>query len=76
MNITLSADERLLERARQYARQHNTSLNRMIRHYLEQVAGTSDIEQNAHEFARLARERAGASPSGYVFNREEAHLRD
>jgi len=31
MNITLSASEKLIEKSREYARRHNTSLNNLIR---------------------------------------------
>lgn len=75
MNITLSADKELVKKAREMAAQQGTSLNQMIRHYLEQLANVSEISDKAEEFARLAKDKAGASPPGFVFNREEAHLR-
>ena len=31
MNITLSADEILIKKARKYAGEHNTSLNKMVK---------------------------------------------
>ena len=73
MNITLSADKELVKRAREIAAQQGISLNQIIRQYMEQFTRMSNIEKNADEFARLAREQGGASPRGYVFNREEAH---
>ncbi|MFO7761565.1 MAG: DUF6364 family protein [Desulfobia sp.] len=75
MNITLSADEKIIKKAREYAVRHGTSLNKMIRGYMEQLVSVSNVEQNAEEFARLAREQGRASPAGFVFNREEAHER-
>ena len=75
MNITLSADKELVKKAREFAAQQGTSLNQIIRQYMEQLTRISDIENNAEEFAQLAREKAGASPKGYIFNREEAHMR-
>ncbi len=33
-NITLSVPDELLEKGREYAREHNTSLNQMIREFL------------------------------------------
>jgi len=75
MNITLSADEQLIKKAREYAAQRGTSLNQIIREYLEQFTEGSSIEDHAQEFENLARTYGGASPDGYVFDREEAHAR-
>ena len=75
MNITLSVDKELVKRAREYAAQHGTNLNQIIREYMKQFSSMSNIEKNAGEFARLAIEQGGASPTGFVFDREEAHTR-
>ncbi len=40
MNITLSADEKTVERARKAAQSMGKSLNQAVRDYLEQLAGT------------------------------------
>ena len=60
MNITLSADEELIRKARDYAAQRGTSLNQIIREYMEQLTRVADAGRNADEFERLARERGGA----------------
>ncbi|MCF8094188.1 MAG: DUF6364 family protein [Desulfobacteraceae bacterium] len=75
MNITLSADEELVKKAREYAARQGTSLNRMIREYMEQLASISAADEIAEEFAMLARQEGGASPDGFVFDREAAHKR-
>jgi len=75
MNITLSADEELVKKAREYAARQGTSLNRMIREYMEQLASISDTDRIAEEFAMLAKQEGGASPEGFVFDREAAHKR-
>ena len=75
MNITLSADKELIQKAREYAAQRGTSLNQLIREYLEHIAAMGDKESNAREFERLATECSGTSPEGYVFDREDAHAR-
>ncbi len=75
MNITLSVDKELVEKAREYAVRHGTSLNRMIRRYLEELTSGGDRESCAREFGRLARDFGGSSPEGFVFDREEAHAR-
>jgi hypothetical protein len=75
VNITLSADKEIIEKVRKYAAQRGTSLNQIIRDYLEQLTNLSDIDKYADEFAKLAVEKGGASPSDFVFDREEAHTR-
>jgi len=75
MNITLSADEKLIKRSRQFAAEHGTTLNDMIRNYLKKVAHMSDIERDAEEFAQLAKTQSGKSPDTFVFDRDEIHKR-
>ncbi len=41
-NITLSADERLIEAARERAQEQHTTLNAEFRHWLEQYARRRD----------------------------------
>ena len=69
MNITLSADKDLIDKSRQYAREHNTSLNNLVRDYLRKLCGEQDAVSNADEFTQLARTMAGRSPKGYRFQR-------
>lgn len=75
MNITLSAEEELVKKAREVAARRGSSLNRMIREYMEKLASVSDTDSIAEEFAMLARQEGGESPPGFVFDREEAHER-
>ena len=72
MNITLSAEEDVIERTRRYAREHGTSLNQLIRGFLAGLAGQNDRDEAADEFARNAMEYGGRSPAGFRFNRDEA----
>ncbi len=74
MNITLSVDDEVIRRARQKAEVLGTSVNQLVRDYLEQLTGTSDRVANAEEFARLSRLSHGNS-RGWKFNREEIHER-
>lgn len=56
-NITLSADERLIEQARQEARAQNTTLNHLFREWLEEIAQRKDrIQKMDTVIARLGRE--------------------
>jgi predicted HicB family RNase H-like nuclease len=41
MNVTLSIDEKLLARARELAHERGTSVNQLVRDYLERLTGTS-----------------------------------
>ena len=75
MNITLSADEELIRKAREYAKRHNSTLNRMVRTYLEQITNEMDREAAAQEFSYLCSEYAGESPRDYQFNRDEEYDR-
>lgn len=75
MNITLSMDKELIKKARDYAVRHGTTLNQMIRRYLERITSGEDKESCAREFEQLAKQYGGSSPEGFVFDREEAHNR-
>jgi hypothetical protein len=74
-NITLSAGEEIIAKARIYAKTHNTTLNQLIRDYLSQLGGELDPRQVAAEFANEALSQAGRSDEGWRFNREEIHKR-
>ncbi|GAB4111360.1 MAG: hypothetical protein Kow001_12740 [Acidobacteriota bacterium] len=53
MNVTLSIDDRLVERARKLASQRGTTLNAMIRELLEQVTASSAPENLLPELERM-----------------------
>ena len=74
MNITLSIDDEVVRRARQRAEVLGTSVNQLVRDYLEQLAGKRDPADRAAEFSRLSRLSHGDS-KGWKFNREEIHER-
>lgn len=76
MNITLSADENLIKKSREYAENHNTTLNNMIREYLEKVTGETDIAGAAEQFRENALRYGGRSPEGYHFDRNDIHSRE
>jgi len=76
MNITLSADKHLVEKSRKYAKEHNTSLNNLVRDYLKKICGDLDAASSAEEFSNLANTMGGKSPRGYSFNRESIYDRD
>jgi hypothetical protein len=70
MNITLSADERLIKKAREYAKARHTTLNQMIRDYLAHLVRHRSPQEAASEFRRIAEETPGHS-GGWKFNRNE-----
>lgn len=72
MNVTLSIDEQLVERARKRAAALGKSLNQLIRDYLEMLAGEDDAERSIAEFKRLS---GSGHSRGWRFNRDEIHGR-
>lgn len=74
MNLTLSVDDEVVQKARRRAEAQGTSVNQLVREYLEQLAGTTDPVKDAAEFERLSRLAKGDS-KGWKFNREELHER-
>ena len=74
MNVTLSVDDDVILRARRRAEALGTSVNQLVREYLERLAGKSDPNEDAVEFERLSKLAHGDS-RGWKFNREELHER-
>jgi antitoxin component of RelBE/YafQ-DinJ toxin-antitoxin module len=73
-NITLSIDEKTIERARNAAQAMGTSLNQIVREHIERLSG-ADQRQADHD-AYEARAKAGKGRlNGWKFNREEANAR-
>lgn len=70
-NITLSADEELIRRARGVAHQRATSLNELFRGWLRDLTRQSGPVQN---YDRLM-DRLAARSSGRSFSREERNER-
>jgi hypothetical protein len=60
--------------ARRRAEILGTSVNQLVRDYLESLAGRTGPERDAGEFERLSRESRGDS-RGWKFNRDEVHER-
>lgn len=74
MNITLSVDERIAEKARRTAQNMGKSLNQVVRDYLEQLAGAEALEEQVQAFERSARQTPGRL-AGWRFDREDANAR-
>ena len=72
MNLTLSVDEKMVELARRNANAMGTSLNQLVREYIQKLARAEDIEQTVAEFEALS----GKGEFGdWKFNRDELHER-
>jgi hypothetical protein len=70
MNITLSIDEQVVERAREKLRATGKSLNQEIREHLAHLAGDDQLERDI-EFLKST---AGLGNSnGWKYNREDAY---
>ena len=72
MNLTLAVDEAVVEKAREVARQQGTSLNALIRDFIERLADQSSGDQLLADFEALWAE-PGSSDGKYKFDREELY---
>jgi hypothetical protein len=72
MNVTLSIDEKLLARARELAHERGTSVNQLIRDYLESITGRSMPADVMEQLERLWSEQSGRS-GGWKWKRDDVH---
>jgi plasmid stability protein len=73
MNITLSAEEKIVEEARSWAAAHGTSVNALVRDFLAGLVAGNDAAKAAELFARNARDCAGRSEPGERFDRDDTY---
>jgi replicative DNA helicase len=74
MNITLSIDDEIVRRARQRAESMGTSVNQVVRDYLQLFAGAGGSQALAEEFRSLSLAARG-DRRGWKFDRDELHER-
>jgi len=74
VNVTLSIDELLVERARKLAASRGTSLNEMIRRLLEEATAASAPSNLLADLERLWAEEAGDT-GGRKWRREDLYDR-
>ena len=74
MNLTLSVDDDVVQKARRCAKSLGKSVNQLVREYLEHLAGKPDREALVAEFRELSKKPLGDS-KGWKFNRDEIHER-
>jgi hypothetical protein len=72
MNLTLSIDEQLLEKARKRANEMGTSVNQMVRDHIKSVVGEDGAEAWIEEFMSLS---GGGHSGGEKFDREDIYDR-
>jgi hypothetical protein len=75
-NLTITIDARLLKQARMRALEDGTSVNAVLRTYLERYAGSDDQSEARAEILRLAAQsHASSGPEGRTWTREELYDR-
>ena len=75
-NLTIAIEDRLLRQARMRALEDGTSVNALLRAYLERYAGIGDTGEALSGFARLARQsRATSGSRGRTWTRDGLHDR-
>ncbi len=73
-NLTLSVDEKTIERAREAAQAMGTSLNQLVRDHIERLSGADQREADHDAFE--ARAIAGKGRlNGWKFDRDDANAR-
>ncbi|MGH2784046.1 MAG: DUF6364 family protein [Actinomycetota bacterium] len=75
-NLTLSLDAELLRRARIRALERGTSVNAIVREYLEEYARMGSARDPVRGFLTVAeRAKASSGRGGRTWTRDDAHHR-
>jgi hypothetical protein len=75
-NITLSANEQLIDQARDKAQQSKTTLNAEFRKWLQQYIQTdADKKRRVQNYKALMNDFSGVSTAGKIFSRDEMNER-
>ena len=75
-NLTIVVDEGVLKRARVRALERGTSVNALLREYLESYAGVEPVRRAMADFLALAESsQATSGRRGRTWNRDELHER-
>lgn len=70
--LTLSVDEQVIERARRYSREHNTSISQLVSNYLAQL----DDPNDKHLYSPTVRRLLGILPSDTSIDEYYQHLEE
>jgi len=74
-NITLSVDEKVLAAVRRYAAEHDSSVNGLVREYLERIAVSQDRARMARSRIKELSRRSSARIGTIAWKRDELHDR-
>ena len=75
-NLTIAINDDLLQKARLRAMEQGTSVNALLRDYLEHYAGGAEAYQRATDTILTIAQEAGRGSEGRRWTREELHNRD
>jgi hypothetical protein len=75
MNITLSVDEKILEVARRYAAEQNSSVNALVREYLTNLAAHEDRAARARARIREMSAQSEGRLGKKTWSRDDLHER-
>jgi plasmid stability protein len=75
-NLTLAIDDEVLKQARIRALERGTSVNALLREYLESFVGRDTAHRAMREVLELAQgSRSGSDGHGRTWTRDDAHER-
>jgi hypothetical protein len=74
-NLTLSIDEDVLEEARKRALERGTSVNQMVREYLEDVSGMNEKRHRALQKLKETWKASEIEVGEITWDREQLHGR-
>ncbi len=75
-NLTVSIEETLLRRARIRALERDTSVNALVRDFLEDLAAQAPPQEGIRAILELTRRsHSGSGPAGRGWTRDELHER-
>ena len=74
-NITLSVDESVLDQVRIFAAKRGTTVNAIVRRYLQQIAGSEDRAKEAMRELRDMSERSQAQVGSITWTRDDLYER-
>lgn len=72
MTLQLSIDDHIVQEARKVAESMGTSIDQLVRDYLERLPSSMAIEAELEELERLSDQARGDS-RGWKFNRDEIY---
>lgn len=75
-NLTIAIDDDVLHRARRKALEEHTTVNGLLRGYLERYVGADGRDEAMARFLQRARRsRASSGPAGRTWRRDDLHDR-